>query len=946
METNNKEKVLDIGDTEKKKEPVKKETKSLKDLKKPISKDNNLKEKLAKASGKTAESTKPKSKKEDPNVASDYEKVMARNKALREVHEKMDSDSNPDFSQTDIELDRVVDENAKSFIGIIEEQERIEDFELKRKKLKVSNLELQEELEEINKDKKDLDFTLKEIQIKIDEESNKIKQLESLKIDIEKNLKDFSLESKNYRNISEKNEKLIKKMQDELVLEQNNVKKLEAEIKKAKGEIAKLKKSLKEQESKKKETVSKEDELEFKALIKEKDKEIRAKQRLIDNRDKKIIKISDDLKEAKKELRAAVASNKRELKKFEKLNESFNETKKELAVANKEVVNLSKALEKQEEEFKAAEDKIGKEYLRLKNSFDKEIENLNNQISKMETKEEKDDSDEIIAKYEEQEQIYQTTLKTVKDDYDNELLKKEIEYSEKLHEHLNSHQEDILELQNLIAQYKEDISTLQLLASKRGQTEAVATMQRIKEEVVKNREIMKNIAGDIEDLNVEDDIGSINYQQLIDSKEKELEELEVLNKQHLDQIDKLLVELSIVNNKLQDLNDKINSISEKDIHDPDFKRNISEIRERKSELISRANEEAQMNEKALSNLHKNIDLKKADIKRVEQEILQTEEFYQSKRNKTYSDKLEHEKQMRKLNYGLDLHQIKLHELSVDEKERLKNKYQVFVDDYNKRMKEYNLSEQELIEYYLGKTRAEVISKEDEKLYAEQEQEKEELSQKLFSIKQSQKLVAKRIRDLKKEIYGLKRLLEEFNNPSLDDYERSKDYILKDVESKLLQLQKEYAVYHEKLQILNERREKRFIVRNKLLVNEHIIFDYAKLFNHLKKIDYSYRQNQTKQKNLNEDLSFGEVKNSNKETIKNEISLLDKEQERLYKEMEETRKKLRSIKTHEKVSYFVELENSIARLKIIENNLDILIKESKNNIDIKTQELNILKTGTY
>lgn len=949
METNKEEKVLVIGETEKKK------TKSVKKVAKPssptvsktpVSNEKNLKEKLAKASGKTVEEIKTKDKKANKNLVSDYDRVMARNKALKEVHEKMDKDSPSDLLESKIELERVVIEKDKLIADIKSEQIKIKDFESDTKELQSSNIKLQREVREINKDKVDLDNTLKDIVVRLDAEDQKIKDLEILKNDLEKNLKDLSLESKNYRNIAEKNDLVIKKIEKELTHEKSTVKKLNTEITKAKTQVQQLEKSLEEKKNDTKEPINKEDSAEFKALIKEKDKEIRAKERLISNRDKKIEKISEDLKAIKKESRDATSSNKRSLKKIDKLNDSLKEANKELRASKREVTKISKALLKQEEDYKKAEADIAKEYLRLKNYFDKEVKELNEKLSSKESKKDLDSTNAMKLKYEKKEKAFASTLKSVKDDHKNELLKKEVEYSEKLNQNLISHQEDVLKLQNLVAKNNEHINKLQLLAAETDQSEAAAIMQEIKEEVVKNREVMQSIADEREELDAICEDEFIDYQELINAKENQLKALQISNRQYLDEIDWILVEIAILDKKLQDLNDKINSISEKDIHDLDFKRNISEIRDRKRELMTRANEEAQLNENAILNLHEKIILKKADIENVEQEILQTEEDYRVKRDKSYADKLEHEKEMRKLNYTLDLHELKLNELSVDEEARIKNKYQIFVDDYNKRMREYNLSEQKFIEYYLGKTRDEVISKEDEELYAKQEKEKDALTKKLIALKQAQRLIAKQIRDLKEEIFGLKQALEEMNNPSIDDYEESKDFIIKDIEIKLFQLENELVIYKEKLQILNDRRAIRFNIRNKLLMNEQIIFDYAKLFSYLKKTDYVYRQNQTKQKSLNEKLSLGEVKNINIDQIKNELSMLDKEQERLYKSMEDSREKLRSIKVHEKVCYFIELENSIARLKIIENNLDNRINDTKNSIDIKTQELIILKTGNY
>lgn len=984
METNKKEKVLVIEETEKKeKAPEKKAAtpRSSKIPKKPVSNEDNLKEKLAKASGKTVGEKQAKSKLENKNVASDYDKVMARNKALREVHEKMDKDSSPDFSAAKVELVVAAAETDQLAVDIQKEQEKIMNFEEERLKLLSSNAELQKELQEINKDRKNLDNTLNDIKVRLDEENLKIRELQNLKTDLESNLKDLSLESKNYRNIAEKSDQLIKKTEEKLLEEQNKVKELKKEITENKAQIEKLETSLETQKNEKKETISKEDLVECKALIKEKDKEIRAKERLIANRDKKIVKMTDDLKEAKKEARAAISKDKKTLKKLEKIEESLKESKKELTKANKEVTRLSNTIEQQEIDYKKAEANIGKEYTRLKNYFDQEVKNFNSKLSEKEKQEreyknkedatakeylvlkkyfdqEINDLNDRLGKKEEQQtnlkeevenineakaESFEKDLKSINDKHENELLKKEIEYSEKLHDNLDAHQEDVLELQNEIEKYKDEIYKLKLIASQSDSNEAVAIMQEIKEEVVKNREVMQSIANETDDL-IEDEY--IDYQELIDIKENELRALEITNKQYLDEIDDILKEIAILNMTLQNLNDKINSLSEKDIHNPDFKRNISEIRERKSELIARANEEALVSEKEIANLNEKIKIKKADIESVKQQIIETKEGYQEKQNRSYSDKLEHEKELRKLNYTLDLHEVRLNELSTDEKARLKNKYQTFVEDYNKRMKEYNLSEQKFIEYYLGKTREEVITKEDEKLYIEQEQEKEELTKKLIALKQSQRLIAKKIRDLKAEIFRLKQALEEMNNQSNDDYQETKDYVLKEIELNLLQLQKDYTFYQEKLQVLYDKKAERFMVRNKLLLNEQIIFDYAKLFNHLKKTDFLYRQNQIKQKNINENLSFGKFSDNEKKLMKSDISMLDKEQERLYKSIEESREKLKSIKTHEKVVYFIELENSIARLKIIEENLGNLIKKNQSDMETKTQELEILKTGTY
>lgn len=916
METKKNEKKLVIKETEKK--TVNKDNKNVKPISKkvsktPLSKEDDLREKLAKASGKSVDEVKAKSNAKSNNVASDYDKVMARNKALKEVHEKMDKDNSPDVSQDKLDLDKKEVKNDKFSSNIISEQEKIKKFENKTKRLQNSNNKLKKELLELSENKKTLDESLSEIKKRLDEEEKYLKNLEVTKAELENNLKSISLESKNYRNIAEKSEEMTKKVEKQLKQEKKKVKQLKEEILASKAQIDELNKSLQLQNSIKEETVSKDEFAELKVLIKEKEKEIRAKERLVSNRDKKIEKITEDLKDKKKELRLANNRNKRSLKKIDDLNLSLKQINKDLNAANRLEKKLTNSLEKQEEEYKKVEATIAKEFLRLKSNFDKEINNFKTELSKKEKQqviinEDKDIINKLKRDYEEKEKVYQ---------------------------------DNIFKLENKILIYEDEIKKLKSV-SPSGMV--VDIMQEIKEEVVKNREIMQNISIEKDSTDVIDE--SLNYQQLIDVKEKELIELQNTNRNYLDEIEELLKEIHILNKSLQELNDRINGISEKDIQNVDFKRNIFEIRERKRELISRENEELESHENLMANLSERINQKKADIESVKNDILQTQEEFKSKANKSYSDKLEYEKQMRKLNYTLDLHEVRLNELSTDEKERIKNKHQVFIDDYNKRMKEYNISEQKLIEYYLGKTREEVISKEDEKLYSEQEKEKELLTQKLASLKQSQKTVYKKIQELKEEIFGLRQALEEINNPFYSDYEDSKEFVLNDVETKLMQLEKEYAIYQEKLQILNDKKASRFNIRNKLLMNEQIIFDYAKLFSYLKKADYLYRQNQSKQINLNSELSFGEKANLNKEQIKNEISALDKEQTRLYRNIEESRAQLSRIKNHEKVSYFIELESSIARLKIIEENLINKINETKNSISDAKQELNILKTGNY
>ena len=83
METKKNEKKLVIKETEKK--TVNKDNKNVKPISKkvsktPLSKEDDLREKLAKASGKSVDEVKAKSNAKSNNVASDYDKVMARNK--------------------------------------------------------------------------------------------------------------------------------------------------------------------------------------------------------------------------------------------------------------------------------------------------------------------------------------------------------------------------------------------------------------------------------------------------------------------------------------------------------------------------------------------------------------------------------------------------------------------------------------------------------------------------------------------------------------------------------------------------------------------------------------------------------------------------------------------------------------------------------------------------
>ena len=353
--------------------------------------------------------------------------------------------------------------------------------------------------------------------------------------------------------------------------------------------------------------------------------------------------------------------------------------------------------------------------------------------------------------------------------------------------------------------------------------------------------------------------------------------------------------------KINEVEQELNQLSEKDIVEESFTTKIKEIRCIKKESIKQANFELEnLAEQVKSSEEKVLNKKKV----YEEKVKELVAFDKSLENKpmNYTDKEEAAKVRTKLAIEKDSLFVDI-ETNEEYYKKLLKRYENRLTQAEERVKVLEKAENELVEFYLNKLK-EAKTRENED-YKSEKLERERLLKELDFLSQ-------KIEDT---------IVTEEEPLTIDSYDLEK-------------ITKDYAKVVGKLNLINQKYEERSKVEKIILKNEQVVKDYYDAFCNRELCLFNIDENTNKVSSINKEME-NEESTEKQEAAKNKIESLnnliadDKQKVEYYSKIIEDNRE------NEKVDFYIKLINSMAELKSAEK--EFKVKAEKLLEKIKTLE---------
>jgi len=713
---------------------------------------------------------------------------------------------------------------------------------------------------------------------------------------------------------SEALEKENKTLKETIASKEEELAKAKESLKEAKADLTKTKSSLKKE--------------------KETTKDLKAKNKVLEENkvDVKALNSSEPLdntfyKKLKKDYENLETKSKADKKSLEaKLKASDSELKKQTQVAAKSEQELT--------EIKKERTNLRRSNTILKNNQDKREAEFASELEQLKKQEEERYLHyreiflaEVASVQKEKEQLEkQTQEKSSKS-------KKEIKDLEK------SYKQKVKDLETEVETKKKEIKDLEAKLKKQAEDAkqvSNAQIEKLTEEIKASKEalLLYQTQTQAELTKKDDELKKLGeqYNKDLIVKESEKAKLEEKHDSLLLELDKIVLEIKQRQSELDTINQKFDSVTEEDINDLNFKREIEAIRERKAVLKQRSNEEEQTYTNASKLLKIKIQDKRNDIDNDIINIDALERKLEAKKL-TLKEKKDLNNQLQNAKYNLDLNRQALVELEKDEPTRIRLRYQKFISDYDGELVALSKAEVALISKYLEARRKEILTAEDKATIKASEAAKKKLEIQLASLEKEKAATDSALQANKSEIESLNKKNEALRiELSLVRNNVDKERIEK-LDSRLLELKNKQTSYEVKLEEVNRRVLERSALKQRLITNEQVIHDYYLYNEELKRLFQDYQNNEAKMKRLNSDISYYEEQKLEEEIQKTEYLLkrINLNQDQLYHRMDYIKKQTPALEQDEKVQYYLELIRSIERVNEAKTNLELRVSNTQAQI---------------
>src|SRR5690554_5004227 len=375
---------------------------------------------------------------------------------------------------------------------------------------------------------------------------------------------------------------------------------------------------------------------------------------------------------------------------------------------------------------------------------------------------------------------------------------------------------------------------------------------------------------------------------------------------------------------IESIKKQMHELSEEDIFDPEFKRKIRVIRDKKAELEKQATEEEKLFQENSNKLTDQINVVRFDINGVKDRIFELDLNYRQNRDFSIATTEEYEKAKSKALVELQLLEEKLNNFTED-LAKVEEKYQRFISNKEAEMNKLNEEEVNTIQYYLNKMiKDNQISSKLETTEAEKE-------------------------DLVKELDQLKRkenddVVTEINAYEEEEKRLSLENKINQLESEIEKQTRKYNIYYDKINELKAELSKRLEIETNLRENDDDIATYASSKHALDDFQDQYVEINERIQILQ--LEIDNVNSTPKEEVlrkKAEITDLLVRREDLKAKIEFYKAKLVELENDENVSMYKRLVNQISQIRKISKEHRTAAESLKADVNNKTRELEVLKS---
>ena len=713
---------------------------------------------------------------------------------------------------------------------------------------------------------------------------------------------------------SEALEKENKTLKDTIASKEEELAKAKESLKEAKADLTKTKSSLKKE--------------------KETTKDLKAKNKILEENkvDVKALNSSEPLdntfyKKLKKDYENLETKSKADKKSLEaKLKASDSELKKQTQVAAKSEQELT--------EIKKERTNLRRSNTILKNNQDKREAEFASELEQLKKQEE-----ERYLHYREIFLAEVASIQKEKEQLEKQTQEKSSKSKKEIKDLEKSYKQKVKDLETEVETKKKEIKDLEAKLKKQAEDAkqvSNAQIEKLTEEIKASKEalLLYQTQTQAELTKKDDELKKLGeqYNKDLIVKESEKAKLEEKHDSLLLELDKIVLEIKQRQSELDTINQKFDSVTEEDINDLNFKREIEAIRERKAVLKQRSNEEEQTYTNASKLLKIKIQDKRNDIDNDIINIDALERKLEAKKL-TLKEKKDLNNQLQNAKYNLDLNRQALVELEKDEPTRIRLRYQKFISDYDGELVALSKAEVALISKYLEARRKEILTAEDKATIKASEAAKKKLEIQLASLEKEKAATDSALQANKSEIESLNKKNEALRiELSLVRNNVDKERIEK-LDSRLLELKNKQTSYEVKLEEVNRRVLERSALKQRLTTNEQVIHDYYLYNEELKRLFQDYQNNEAKMKRLNSDISYYEEQKLEEEIQKTEYLLkrINLNQDQLYHRMDYIKKQTPALEQDEKVQYYLELIRSIERVNEAKTNLELRVSNTQAQI---------------
>lgn len=713
---------------------------------------------------------------------------------------------------------------------------------------------------------------------------------------------------------SEALEKENKTLKETIARKEEELAKAKESLKEAKADLTKTKSSLKKE--------------------KETTKDLKAKNKVLEENkvDVKALNSSEPLdntfyKKLKKDYENLETKSKADKKSLEaKLKASDSELKKQTQVAAKSEQELT--------EIKKERTNLRRSNTILKNNQDKREAEFASELEQLKKQEE-----ERYLHYREIFLAEVASIQKEKEQLEKQTQEKSSKSKKEIKDLEKSYKQKVKELETEVETKKKEIKDLEAKLKKQAEDAkqvSNAQIEKLTEEIKASKEalLLYQTQTQAELTKKDDELKKLGeqYNKDLIVKESEKAKLEEKHDSLLLELDKIVLEIKQRQSELDTINQKFDSVTEEDINDLNFKREIEAIRERKAVLKQRSNEEEQTYTNASKLLKIKIQDKRNDIDNDIINIDALERKLEAKKL-TLKEKKDLNNQLQNAKYNLDLNKQALIELEKEEPVRIRLRYQKFINDYDSQLVALSKAEVDLISKYLEERRKAILTVEDKATIKATEAAKKKLEKQLASLEKEKAATDSALQENKSEIELLNKKNEALKQElSLVKTNVDKERIEK-LDSRLLELRNKQLGYEVKLDEVNRRVLERNALKQRLITNEQVIHDYYLYNEELKRLFQDYQNNESKMKRLNNDISYYKEQELDNEIQKTEQLLrrINFSQDQLYQRMDYIKKQTIALEKDEKVQYYLELLRSIERVNEAKVDLELRVSNTKAQI---------------